>query len=81
MSWLRGKPSPRAEQAGSASDIDLIEVFDVQIKSSRRLQIIDHDGIDLLAKEDYTKSLLERDLVNRKQQQDPEQVYDLSEGL
>ena len=66
MNWLRGKSSPRAEQAGSASDSDLLEVFDVLIKTQRRLQIKDADGIDILCKEDYTRSLLERDLVNRK---------------
>jgi hypothetical protein len=68
MNWLRGKPSQRAESAGSASDTDLIEVFDVLIKSQRRLQILGSDGIDILTKEDYTQSLLERDLVNRKAQ-------------
>lgn len=67
MNWLRGKPSQRAVQAGTASDTDLIEVFDVLIRSQRRLQIIDPDGIDVLCKEDYTKSLLEKDLVNRKE--------------
>ncbi len=81
MNWLRGKPSQRADLAGSASDTDLIEVFDVLIKSQRRLQILGSDGIDILTKDDYKHSLLERDLVNRKAQQDPEQVYDLSEGL
>ena len=51
MNWLRGKPSQRAVQAGTASDTDLIEVFDVLIRSQRRLQIIDPDGIDVLCKE------------------------------
>lgn len=68
MNWLRGKPSQRAELAGSASDIDLIEVFDVLIKSKRRLQILEPDGTDILTKEAYVQSLLERDLVNRKAQ-------------
>lgn len=68
MNWLRGKPSQRAEEAGSASDTDLIEVFDVLVKSQRRLQIIDPDGTDILTREDYVQSLLERDLVNRKAQ-------------
>jgi len=67
MNWLRGRRSQRAELAGAASDSDLIEVFDVLIKSPRRLQIIDPDGIDILTKENYTKLLLERDLLNKKE--------------
>jgi len=37
MNWLRGKPTQRAVETGSASNLDLIEVFDVLIKSKRRL--------------------------------------------
>lgn len=67
MSWLRGKPSKKAELAGSVSDCDLIEVFDVLIKSQKRLQILESDGTDILNKDDYKQSLLERDLVLRKE--------------
>lgn len=80
MNWLRGKSSPKAD-AGIVSEIDLIEVFDVLVKSQRRLSISNSNGTDILMLEDYKKSLMERDIVNRKAQQDPEQVYDLSEGL
>jgi len=40
----------------------------VLIKSQRRLQILESDGIDIMTKDDYKSSLLERDLVNRKAQ-------------
>ena len=60
---------------------DLIEVMDVLVSSNRFLRILDPNGQDLLASPSYFEKLKTQELIQRQQDIDPDEVYDLSGDL
>lgn len=60
---------------------DLIEVMDVLVSSNRFLRILDPNGQDLLTSSSYFEKLKSQELIQRQQEIDPDEVYDLSGDL
>lgn len=76
LGWMqKKKPSPET------TDQNVIEVFDVLIQTNRWLQIVDRCNKDVLTHQSYFDKLKALELIDQQSQQDPDQVYDLSEGL
>ena len=64
-------------------EYDTIEVYDVLIRSNRFLEILDKKGANVLMcpHSGYIERLKQLELIESQKEVDPDQVYDLREGL
>ena len=61
---------------------DKIEVFDVRVRSTQRLQLVDSQGLDVVNSPAYLQKLRQLRLIQTESgHNEPDQVYDLSDDL